>query len=80
MFVATSVDSRLRLAAINGGGIVAVSAVSYALTAAVAWAAACWAWSPVALNHVTYGAAAAAIDVALAPVQGPLVSVERMEL
>ena len=78
-FVATSVASKLRLATISGGGTVAAKAVSYAPTAAVACAAACCACSPVAPSHVTYGAAAAAIEMELGPVHGPLARVDKIE-
>lgn len=63
----------VRVAVHRGGGTVAMKAVSYALAADVACAAVCCACSPVAPSQVTYGAAAA-IDVELGPVHGPLVT------
>jgi len=60
-FVATSAISRARLAATAGGGTVAANAASKAAAAALAWFAVCSACPAVALIHVVYGAAAAAI-------------------
>jgi hypothetical protein len=67
--VATSVISRLRLAAMTGGGTVMANAASYAAVAALAWMAVSSAWTPVVRIHWAYGAAAAAIAAALGPAQ-----------
>ncbi|OBI03843.1 hypothetical protein A5679_15955 [Mycobacterium scrofulaceum] len=51
-FVATSITSRARFAAISGGGTVAAKAASNAAAAARAWPAACPACVAAALIHV----------------------------
>src|SRR5271157_1480391 len=73
-FVATRASNRLRLAATTGGGTVSANAVSYAVAAALAWLAVCSACVAVIRVHATYGAAAASIDAAAGPSQGPAVS------
>ncbi|GBG38248.1 hypothetical protein NJB14197_50730 [Mycobacterium montefiorense] len=67
----------------TGGGTVAANAASNALADNVVWRATAAAFSELAVNHSTYGAAAVAIIVAAGPFQGPLVSdvtVARKEL
>ena len=63
MFVAISVVSKVRLAAITGGGTVIPNAASYADAAAIAWFAVCSACAAVVFIHAVYGVAAAAIAV-----------------
>jgi hypothetical protein len=74
MLVATSAISSSRLAAISGGGTVAVNAASYAAAADLAWLAADSACMAVVFIHCTYGKAAAAIDIDAEPNHGPPVS------
>src|SRR6202000_3476673 len=72
--VATSAASRLRLAAITGGGTVMANAVSYAPAAGWAWPSDSSACSAVAVSHSTKYAAAAVIDSDDGPDQAPEVS------
>jgi hypothetical protein len=58
---------------------VAANADSNAEAAVRAWLAAAWAVSAAALNHVTYGAAAAAIDNDAGPDHAPLANDDRTD-
>ena len=70
-FVATNVANVVRFAVTAAGWIVADNAVSNADAAARACAAADAACPAAAVNHPTYGAAAAAIDADAGPAHGP---------
>jgi hypothetical protein len=73
-FVATNVDNVVRFPATAAGCTVADNAVSNAAAAARACAAAAAACPAAAVNHPTYGAAAAAIDADAGPAHGPAVN------
>ncbi|GFG83048.1 hypothetical protein MPRG_63240 (plasmid) [Mycobacterium paragordonae] len=74
MFVTIRLINKLRLATITGGGTVCANAASNAAAAARAWSAACSAAVAVVVIHITYGAAADAIQVAAGPYQDKAVS------
>ncbi len=76
MFVAINESNWTRFAATAGVGTVPTNADSNAVAAARAWAAAASACPAAALNHPTYGVAAAAIDSDAGPAHGPLVNPE----
>jgi len=76
MFVAINVANDTRLAVTAAGSTVAVWADSNAVAAARAWLAAASACPAAALNHPTYGAAAATIDNDAGPDHGPLANPE----
>ncbi|BCI87059.1 hypothetical protein NIIDMKKI_22650 [Mycobacterium kansasii] len=72
--VATNAPNNTRFAATAAGCTVAATADSNAVAAATAEAAAVSACTAAALNHPTYGAAAAAIDTDAGPAHGPPVN------
>lgn len=76
MFVAINVISWTRFAVTAAVGTVAADADSNAVADARACAAAASAWPAAALNHPTYGVAAAAIDADAGPDHGPLANPE----
>jgi hypothetical protein len=76
MFVAISVISSARLAAMTSGGTVAVNAASNAPADNRAWLATSSAFTDVAVNHRTYGAAALAIVIDAGPCHAPPVSAD----
>ncbi|BBZ52953.1 hypothetical protein MHEI_46700 [Mycobacterium heidelbergense] len=65
--MATNAANNARFVATTAGGTVIANAVSYAETAALAWALACAAAAAVVPIHDTYGAAAPAIAIADGP-------------
>jgi hypothetical protein len=73
-FVAINVANVVRLAVTAAGWTVAANAVSNAIAAARAWAAADNACPAAVVNHPTYGVAAAAIDADAGPAHGPAVN------
>jgi hypothetical protein len=73
-FVAINVANVVRLAVTAAGWTVAANAVSNAVAAARAWAAADSACPAAVVNHPTYGVAAAAIDADAGPAHGPAVN------
>jgi hypothetical protein len=73
-FVATNVDNVVRFAVTAAGCTVAANADSNAAAAARACAAAEAACPAAAVNHPTYGVAAAAIDADAGPAHGPAVN------
>ena len=72
MFVVNNDDNVVRLAVTITGGTVAATADSNAVAAARACPAANSACPAAALNHPTYGIAAAAIDTDAGPIHCPL--------
>lgn len=74
MFVAIKDSNWTRFEVTAGVGMIPTKADSNAVAAERAWAAAASAWPAAALNHPTYGVAAAAIDIDAGPAQGPAVN------
>jgi hypothetical protein len=72
--VAIKVANVVRLAVTAAGCTVAACATSNAVAAARAWTPAEVACPDAAVNHPTYGAAAAAIDAEAGPAHGPAVN------